>query len=111
MRYLLVLLMLMSCLGMLLIMGCKNKQAAEPQTTTTATSNATQAKTGFGSISGTCSVCGKKSDSLLRINLGSLTALICSPACGEKFRATPMKYGTQNSTTAPTNNSSTRVKD
>lgn len=54
-------------------------------------------KQGFGALSGTCSVCGKKSENLLAVTAmnGGYTATVCGQACGDKFRAVPAQYGTR----------------
>jgi YHS domain-containing protein len=48
---------------------------------------------GFGSIKGTCSVCGKKADDLLAVKVDTYNGTVCSMDCGGKFRANPAQYG------------------
>jgi YHS domain-containing protein len=49
--------------------------------------------TGFGTLSGTCSVCKTKSDHLLAVKNGEYNATVCSQLCGDRFRSAPTYYG------------------
>jgi YHS domain-containing protein len=48
---------------------------------------------GFGTLSGTCSVCKTKSEHLRKVSNGDYRATVCSPSCGTNFQANPTYYG------------------
>ena len=82
------LLMVCALVFALTLSGCGKKVGVKPAPAQVPITTA-----GFGSVSGTCSVCKKKSDNLLAMTIGDLTATVCSSDCGGKFRTNPNYYG------------------
>ncbi len=73
----------------LIFTGCGKKSTV---TTKPKPADVPMSTVGFGTLSGTCSVCKAKSDHLLAVKQGEYKATVCSQACGDKFRADPTYY-------------------
>ncbi len=83
MRHFRVFVLAVCLLPALLMIGCGKKPPAGPVYSTE----------GYGSETGACAACGKQSNHLLRISFQGHTGLVCSQACGDKFRANPQGIG------------------